>query len=144
MGAATKFDEQFVPQAASEPLIAFVRGQGEDRESNLAQDGRMDPSVSASWNRLDEPRLLRVVTERRTQALDRSIQTVLEVDKGPVGPKLANEFFALDDLARMFEQYSENLQGLPVERHTRVPPSQFPRGEVEQNRLALNRRPLCN
>src|SRR5262245_48101306 len=144
MDAPTEFDEQFVPQATSEPLVTVVRGKGEDRESNPAQDGRVDPPVSAPWNRLEEPRVLRVVPECPTQALDRGIQAVLEIDEGPVGPQLAHEFFAPHDFAGTFEQHSENLQRLPIERHARVPPSQFPPAEVEENRLALNRRPLCN
>ena len=95
----------------------------------------MDPPVTASRNRLDELRVLRVVTKRCTQALDRGIQAVLEIDKSSVGPKLPKQLFALDHLARSFQQQSQNLQRLSSQRHARVPSSQFPRAEVEKNRV---------
>jgi len=104
----------------------------------------MDPSVSAARNRFEEPRVLRVVTEHCTQALDRGIQAVLEIDKGSVRPELASQFFAFNDLSRTFEQHSQDLQRLPVQRHAGVSTSQFPHADVEEHRFPLNRRPLCN
>src|SRR5262245_21027053 len=144
MGTPTEFDEQFVLEAANESIVSVVGRKGEDRKSIPAQRRGVDPPVPASRNRLDEPRVLRVVTKRCTQALDRGIQAVLEIDKSSGGPKLPKQLVALNHLARSFQQQSQNLQRLPSQRHARVPSSQFPRAEVEKNRFALNRRPLCN
>ena len=73
---------------------------------------RGDEAVAAPMQRLDEPRIVGIVAERRAQPLDRRIQAVLEIDERPGRPQALAQLFARHDFARTVEHRHENFEGL--------------------------------
>ena len=62
--------------------------------------------------RLDEPRIIGIIAERRAQPLDRGIQAVLEIDEGPRRPQALAQLVARHDIARTIEHHHENFERL--------------------------------
>ena len=62
--------------------------------------------------RLDEPRIVGVVAERRAQPLDRGVQAVLEIDERPGRPQALPQLFTRHDFARTIEHHRENFERL--------------------------------
>jgi len=89
-----------------------VAGKRQNNEAHVAQRGPAYPPVSPAGDGFNEPRPLRIVAKRRPEALDSGIETVLEVDKGALGPQPPRQLFASNDLARPIEQKAQDFKGL--------------------------------
>ena len=77
-----------------------------------ARSERRDEPIAAARQRLDEPRVVRIVAERGAQALHRRVQAVLEVDEGAVRPQPLAQLLARDDVAGALEHQPEDLERL--------------------------------
>ena len=73
---------------------------------------RGDEAVAAPMQRLDEPRVVGIVAERRAQPFDRGVQAVLEVDERSRRPQALAQLFARHDFARPLEHHHENFKRL--------------------------------
>ena len=95
-----------------------------------AIDGADEP-VSAPVERLDEPRTIGVVAERRPQTFDRGVQPVLEVDERTVRPEAAPQLVARQHLARLLQQHDEHLERLILQPQADAVLAQLARPHVE-------------
>ncbi|HEY8549672.1 MAG TPA: hypothetical protein VIL35_06945 [Vicinamibacterales bacterium] len=103
------------------PPWAYWPGDGRNRLA-VAMHGSHE-TVPAARQGLDEARGLGGVAERVAQPPDRGVQTMLEIDERVVRPETFPERFARHQLAGLFEQHREQLQGLllEVEPRARLP-----------------------
>jgi hypothetical protein len=78
----------------------------------------LDPTnepVSPARQGLNVARGLRRVAQRLPDASNRVVQAVVEIDKCIGGPHSALQLLPSHQVARMFEQDLEHLQGLPAD-----------------------------
>ena len=72
--------------------------------------------VAAPWDRLDVPRLVRVVLERVAQALDRRVESLVGVlDEGVGGPQRGAELLTRDEGSGPAEEREQHLRRLLTE-----------------------------
>src|ERR1700730_17739841 len=75
--------------------------------------------------------MLGAVAERVPEPADRSIETVVEIDKRVCRPQTGPELVASDDLARSFQQESENLEGLFLKPYPGSITAQFASPQID-------------
>jgi hypothetical protein len=69
-------------------------------------------AISRALKRLNEDRIIGRICKRLPKPHHCGIQAVVEIDEGIARPQSASELFPADGLARMIEQYLQNLTGL--------------------------------
>ena len=104
-------------------------GAGEGTGGLDAFDGG-EEAVAAAGEGFDEARVAGLVAEGFADAVDGGVDAVLEVDEGAVGPELAADGFAGEDLAGALEQHGEDLEGLRVELDAEALAAEFSGGHV--------------
>ncbi len=111
---------------------SFWRPLGVPRRSrpSMRFDGADEP-VAAPVQRLDEPRTIGVVAERRPQTFDRGVQPVLEVDERAFRPQALPQLVARQDLARLLEQHDQHLERLILQPQADAVLAQLARAHVE-------------
>lgn len=67
-----------------------------------------DEAIAVTGKRFNEARIVRRVIKGFAQPHDRSVQAVIKIDEGIIGPKSLAKFFARDDFASLFQQNCEN------------------------------------
>ena len=70
-----------------------------------------DKTVAAARKRFDEARILVRITQGAAERLDRCVYAVLEINEGVRRPQASLQFFACEQLAGLFQQEGENLEG---------------------------------
>jgi hypothetical protein len=76
---------------------------------------RGDEAVAAAGECFDEAGILGGVAEGFADLVDGRAEGVVEVDYGVFTPEACLEFFAGDDLAGLFQEGGEDLEGLPLQ-----------------------------
>ena len=101
---------------------AVHRGNDGGDRRPVYRDGRVDDgavdwideAIPATRQGLDEPRGVGRISERFPQLVDRRVDAVIEVHDRP-GPELLLQLLARDELARLFQEHCQHLQGLLLE-----------------------------
>src|ERR1700682_5394637 len=75
------------PSASRSLLIEVFRLLSKSTKVSAGQIWELE-AVATPGQRLDEPRILRRISQRLAQFVDRGIQAVVEVDEGVGGPDL--------------------------------------------------------
>jgi hypothetical protein len=63
--------------------------------------------------------------------LERSVETIVEVNKGAVWPKLFAHFLAGDDFSGPLQQHGEDAEGLLLQRHPASVPEELSRRRID-------------
>jgi hypothetical protein len=87
-------------------------------------------AVAAAGEGLDKSWAGCGIAESFADAIDGGVDTVFVVDEGAVGPQLAGDLLASEELAGPVEQHQEYLEGLGVELYAETLPAKFPCGTV--------------
>jgi hypothetical protein len=74
------------------------------------------------------------IAKRRTQALDGSVQAVLEIDEGPLWPQSLPKLVPRHHFARVLEHQTENFKRLLLQSHAAYAITQLPRTAIELER----------
>ena len=77
-------------------------------------DGR-DEAVAATRQGFDEPGAVGGIAERRPQLRDGDVEAPLEVDEGLITPQPSPQFVTRHELARMLNEYRQQLKRLVLE-----------------------------
>ena len=124
--------DQLLGEAVDEVVVRRIAGQVHERQHDQAGARRRgavagparrvaferaDEAVADAGQRLDEPRLRRVVAEDGPQPLHDRVDAVLEVDRGAVRPQPLADVLAGDDVARAIEHQREELERLLLQPH---------------------------
>src|SRR5512140_1759866 len=116
------FGNGFVHQPASFYVLAIsIRVPSGRSRLTWGHDDTFDGSgeaVSTPRQSLDKARMLGSIAQRLPQTRHDRIQVVFEVDEYVAVPETIAEFFASDDLSRMFEQRTQHLERLLAQRNT--------------------------
>src|SRR5215469_9823012 len=99
------------------PLYHFARRKIADRTRDLVLqhfDGS-DETIPTPRKGLNETWVVCRISYRFSQAVDRGIDTIVEVDKCVLAPEVLSQLLSCDHLARMLEEGGENLKWLSLE-----------------------------
>ncbi len=91
---------------------------------------RSDEAVATAGEGLDEARIAGGVAEGFADAVYGGVDAVLVVDKGAVGPELAGDLFASEELAGAVEEHDQDLKGLGVQLDANALAAQLARSGV--------------
>jgi hypothetical protein len=122
---------QLFGQTVAEVLLAAVVAEIAERQHDQPQTRRRrsggrriapardaaDEPISAPRHRLDERRLVRIVTKRRAQTFDRRVETVFEIDERAFRPQTLTQLVARDHVAGPLQQETQNLERLLLQPH---------------------------
>jgi hypothetical protein len=89
-----------------------------------------EKTVAATGERLNEARVFRGIAEGIAEALDGSIETVIEINEGVGWPQFGTQFFSRDQFARAGQEQRQNLEGLVLEPDFGAVPAKFSGAEV--------------
>ncbi len=136
--------DDLVRHRIAEVLLGGIAAQIEEwkhhdsrcRHRGVALGGRAlgdgcDKAVAVFGERLDEPWMLRRVAEGFAQPRDGGIQVVLEVYENVCRPEPVPQLLSRDDLAGLFEEVGQNLEGFFAEADLYSSPVELPGGEVD-------------
>jgi hypothetical protein len=90
-----------------------------------------DESVPAAVQRLNEPRIIRIVAERRAEPFDGGVEAVLEIDKRARRPQAIPQLFARDDFPRAIEHDGEDLERLILQPDADASLPQLTRTQID-------------
>ena len=92
-------------------------GSGCGRRASAEADAfdGSDEAIAAAGEGFDEARVAGGVAEGFADAIDGGVDAVFVVDEGAIGPELAGDLFAGEELAGPFEEQKQDLEGLRVE-----------------------------
>lgn len=92
------------------------RGIGRRRGSgNVTRVHRCDEPVSAARKRFNVARRLGGIAQYLTQARNRIVQAMIEINKRVSGPDLLSQLFARDYISGPLQQSSQDLQRLTLQ-----------------------------
>ncbi|HUP39148.1 MAG TPA: hypothetical protein VM115_03430 [Vicinamibacterales bacterium] len=86
--------------------------------------------------RFHETWIVRVITQRCAQPLDRRIQTVLEINKRPGRPQALPQLFARYDVAGAFEHHRQNFEWLILKTNADAPLRSARAGRLRTSQIA--------
>jgi hypothetical protein len=102
------------------------------RRNRIVDENRFsDEAIAAPRQRLDEPRAMRVVAQRRPDGGDAEVQAPIEIDEGVVPPQMAFQLVARHHGSRPAREQREYLRGLRGEVHAASGAMQLARLEIE-------------
>ena len=87
-------------------------------------------AIAAAGQGLNESGIAGRVSEGLADAIDGGVHAVLVVDEGAVGPQLAGDFLARQQLAGPLQEQQEHLEGLRVQLDADALPAQLSGGGV--------------
>jgi hypothetical protein len=128
---AAEFGDHLLREAAAEKILAvaaFQLGKWQHRQADtrrariegvLALEVR-DESIASPGDRLDEARVVGIIAERGTQALDGGVQAMFEIDVRPRGPERVPQLLARDHPATAFEEHAQDEEWLLLKADSRV------------------------
>ena len=86
---------------------------------------RRKQAITAAREGFDKTWVFGGITEGVAQALDRSVQTVIEVYKGVGWPKTAVQFLSRNDFTRTLKEHGQNLEWLLLKANLGAVPAKF-------------------
>src|SRR5206468_36189 len=95
-----------------------------------------DETVPDARNGLDEDRLFPAVSQHGAQAIERDVETVIEVDRR-IRPQPRADLVARHEAPGVFEQQDQEREWLTAEAKGLSPASQAPRGVRKLERCEL-------
>ena len=87
----------------------------------------------------DEAWIVWTVTQGFAQALDRVIQSLIEINERVSRPDSPSELLPRDDLARMFQQHLQKMEGLLLELYLDALLAQLPGTQIHFEHAEANR-----
>jgi hypothetical protein len=78
---------------------------------------RGDEAIASPRQRFYKTGIFSRVAQGIAQLVHRYPQAMVEIDRGCRSPKLPLKFFSGDDLARLFQQSRQQLEGLTLQSH---------------------------
>src|SRR5215471_18833899 len=88
---------------------------------------RRNKPVAASWESLDEARVLSRLVQRFAQLPDGAVQPCIEIDERVGTPQPFAKFLTRHDVAGTIEQQTEDLEGLISETNLQAVSAQLTR-----------------
>jgi len=90
-----------------------------------------DETIAYPRHRLDQLRRISRVSQRITQAVDRTVEAVVKVYEDVFGPEGLLKRLAGDYFAGVFDQEAQHIDGLPIEPDLYAALREFSRFEVQ-------------
>ncbi len=96
----------------------------------MVQLHRRDETITPARYGLDIKRVLRILSQRGAQFLDRRVDAVLKIDVGPIRPEFLANLFSGHKFACPLEQEGKDLEGLFLKHDLAAIDCEFAKSEI--------------